>query len=118
MSTEKNDFDELADHVEEYIETKIELIKLQAVEKSSTMLGSLAAGLIVLLFALTALVFASFSLAYALSEWIGVLYSGFAIVACMYLLLALLFYVNRTKWIIKPFQESFIENYFDDRDES
>jgi cytochrome b subunit of formate dehydrogenase len=86
--------DELMAHLTEYIETRLELVKYdlkedlaRAISKGTIVLT--IAGLITLV-----LFFASISLAFLLSEWVG-LHTGFAIVAGLYLVLMIVVIIFR-----------------------
>lgn len=92
----------LTDQVKEHIHTKIELARLQLIEKTSFIVSDLIAILLVTLCSLFFLLFGSIAGAWALSKWIGKPYSGFLIVAGFYLLMAILVWVARHKVIRFP----------------
>lgn len=86
--------DGLMAHLTEYIETRLELVKYELKEDLAR---AISKGTIVLtIAALITLVvfFASVSLAFVLSEWVG-LHSGFAIVAGLYLVLMIVVIIFR-----------------------
>jgi hypothetical protein len=91
-------FEGLTDHIKEYINTKVELTKLNIAEKTSFILGNLIAVCIVTLFFLFVVLFGSIAGAWALSGWIGEPYSGFLIVAGFYLLLAIIVWLTRSRF--------------------
>ncbi|WP_207514873.1 phage holin family protein [Longitalea luteola] len=98
----------LSDHVKEYINTRVEITKLRIAEKTSLVIGNfIAVGIIALLF-LFVLVFGSIAGAWALSEWIGQPYSGFLIVAGIYLLLGIIVWVARGRLIRFPVMNAII----------
>ena len=99
----------LTDHVKEYINTRVELTKLRIAEKTSLIIGDLVAGTIVLLLFLFVLMFGSIAGAWALSDWIGKRYSGFLIVAGIYLLLGIIVWMARGRLIRFPVMNSIIK---------
>jgi len=99
----------LTDHVKEYINTRVELTKLRIAEKTSLILGDLIAMGIVILFFLFVLMFGSIAGAWALSDWIGKPYSGFLIVAGIYLLLGIIVWFTRSRFIRFPVMNAIIK---------
>jgi len=99
----------LTDHVKEYVNTRIELTKLRIAEKTSLIIGDLVAGTIVILFFLFVLMFGSIAGAWAVSDWIGKPYSGFLIVAGIYLLLGIIVWMTRSKLIRFPVMNAIIK---------
>ncbi len=96
--------DELMAHLTDYIETRLELVKYdlkedlaRAISKGTIVLT--IAGLITLF-----VFFASVSLAFLLSEWVG-LHTGFAIVAGLYLVLMIVVIIFRDSISYKVEQE-------------
>jgi len=99
----------LTDHVKEYVNTRVELTKLRIAEKTSLIIGDLIAGGIVILFFLLVLMFGSIAGAWALSDWIGTRYSGFLIVAGIYLLLGIIVWIARGRFIRFPVMNAIIK---------
>ena len=83
MEENKNIEDLFADS-KEYLETRIELAKLQAVEKSSEIAGSAVTGLLLLLFFTMVFLFG------------------------IYLTIGLIVYLARESWIKKPISNAII----------
>jgi hypothetical protein len=98
----------LTDHLKEYINTRIELAKLHLAEKASLVISDLIAFFIVAILFLLVLVFGSIAGAWALSSWIGKPYAGFLIVAGLYLLLGLIVWVSRSRFIRFPIMNALI----------
>ncbi|MBK6398641.1 MAG: phage holin family protein [Bacteroidetes bacterium] len=107
MEENKNIEDLFADS-KEYLETRIELAKLQAVEKSSEIAGSAVTGLLLLLFFTMVFLFGSVALAFYLSEKTGHYSTGFLTVAGIYLTIGLIVYLARESWIKKPISNAII----------
>lgn len=89
----------LTDSLKEYVDTNYELIKLEVINYSSDILSGLISALIVGVMLVLFLFFGSLYLAYYLSDLIEINYIGFAIVGGFYLLLAILFHLNKKKLI-------------------
>jgi len=114
MEKEKSTFDNVIDDAQEYFEAKQQLTTLKIVEKSSQAASAATSGLLLAgLFLLTVL-FASVALGFALSAYFGSSTLGFLGVAGFYLLLMLLLFINREKWIMAPMTNTIIKNFFKD----
>ena len=109
--------EELADTVKDYVNTRIESAKLNIAEKSSAVIANLVAGLIVVSFFMLFFLFGSIALAFGLSEWIGKTWSGFLIVAGLYLLIGLVVWTARVKIIQLPIMNALIKQLFGEEDE-
>lgn len=92
-------FEKLESQLQEYIDNRIWLIKLEATEKAAR-LSSLALLMLVLAgLAFFVLFFISLMAGYFFAERTGSLFYGFSIVAGIYLLLFILLLVFRKKYI-------------------
>ena len=92
-----------------YLETRVELLKLQAVSKTSGVVSSLVSTII---FAVL-IVFGVFILNIGLSIWIGTLlgelWLGFIIVGVFYIILAILFVSFKDKLVKRPLTDLLIK---------
>ena len=76
--------EEMAGNVKEYINTRMESVKLSAAEKSSGLIANAIAGLAVAVVFFFFIIFAGIALSFGLGEWIGKTWAGFLIVALLY----------------------------------
>lgn len=109
--------EELAGNIREYVNSRIESVKLTAAEKSSGIIANLIAGLVLAVFFLLFILFGSIALAFGLGEWIGKTWAGFLIVACLYLLVALVAWFARGRIIRIPLMNALIKQLFKNDDE-
>lgn len=116
MKNEESKIDHLVEHVEEYFQTRQELSKLIAAEKSSVILSAVFANMLIVFIFFFVLVFASIALAYGISQMIGQAYAGFLVVAVLYLVIGVLFFANRERWLKTPMENAVIKNFFKDHD--
>src|ERR1041384_5799884 len=86
----------------EYIDDKVDLIKLKAADKTGTVISGVVVGLLMARLTLFILIFLSFAAAFAVSELTGKYYLGFLIVAGFYILVAVLLLVLRDKLLTMP----------------
>jgi protein-S-isoprenylcysteine O-methyltransferase Ste14 len=104
--------EELAAHVKEYVNVRIDSVKLNAAEKTSSVMANLIAGAVVAVTFFLFFLFVNFSVAYALAEWIGKTWAGFLIVSVFYLLLAIIVWAAREKLIRMPIINSMVALLF------
>jgi len=100
--------EELADTIKEYVNTRIESVKLSAAEKTSGVIANVLAGIVVALVFLFFVIFASVALSLGLGEWIGKTWAGFLIVAGLYLLIGIIVWAARGKMIRLPLMNAMI----------
>jgi Flp pilus assembly protein TadB len=113
----KDNLSEMKEEFREYVEHQINLTKLHMVET----LSKLTAGFAVKLGVLYLLFFAILCISLAMAFFIGSLLEsnglGFAVVALMYVILALLFYALRRSLVEKPIITSYINLFFPNFDD-
>lgn len=106
---EINKVERLLEHIEEYGETRLDILVLSMQDKLSNVLSSIASILILGILTMFFLLFVSVSTAW----WIGeILHSpsmGFLSVAGFYFLVVLVIYLNREKWIKLPIINALIK---------
>ena len=92
----------LFERAEDYTRTTVELAKLHTVDKAADVMSSLLSRLAVsIVFAMFALL-ANIGLSIWIGELVGKLYYGFFIVSGFYLLISIILYINKDKWLKMP----------------
>lgn len=109
----EKDLEDIFLDAKEYIDTRIEYTKLSAVEKGSKIFADLITNGAVIVSFILAFLFASFTLALFLSDVLGSYARGFGCVAGIYLLLSIIVYLTKDKYIEKLLVNMFIKRYFD-----
>jgi cytochrome c biogenesis protein CcdA len=92
----------------EYLDTKLELTKLKAINTSSDVLSNMVYLIVKILIIFLFVGFVSVALAILIGKTLGDYYYGFLIVAGFYLIVLLIIYVQRKKWIKGPVANSLI----------
>lgn len=105
----KDNIESLFEQAGEYLETRIDLYKLKAVDKSSDVVSSLVAKLVLLLLLFVFIVIMNIGISFFLGELIGKTSYGFFIVAGFYLLCLLVFMLMQKKWIKEPVADKIVE---------
>lgn len=106
MEDSKKLLETLVDRVTDYGKTSYELVKLQAVDKSSDVISSVIPHTVVLILVASFLVFFNLGLAFWLGEILGKIFYGFFIVAGFYILVGMVLHF----FMHKPLKEM-IRNY-------
>jgi len=101
----------IIDQLKDYAETRIKLAKYQAIEGGSTILASMIADVVVIFCVVLAFIFASITLAFYLAFLFNSLWQGFACVAGIYLLIAIVVKIYR-KNLERPLVNAFIHKIF------
>ncbi|MES2829035.1 MAG: phage holin family protein [Bacteroidota bacterium] len=114
------DIEDLYEDAKAYLDTKVEYTRLYLVEKVSKIFADLVTNAAVIICFVLAFLFGTFTLALFLSDVLGSYTQGFGCVAIIYILLALIVYFTKDKYIEKAIINFTIKNYFNklaDKDE-
>ena len=107
--------DNLRDAAFEYVETRLEIIKLQAAEKISSLFAIITSYAILSLLFTFFLLFGSMAAAFALSDWLGKAYAGFLIVGGFYLVIACWIFAKRETFLRKPILDAIVRQLFKEK---
>ncbi len=118
MSDEEKFFGESKKKVQEYIQQRLLLFKLQSIEKMSMLISVLFSVIVIMLFGFFIVLFISIMAGYYFASLTGSLYAGFGIVAGFYILLltAILFLKKKVldKFIVKSLMDIFFDKTNED----
>ena len=112
MEKQPNHIGSLFEKAEEYLDTKMDLFKLKAIDKSSDIVSSIAARLVIALFVASCFLMFNIGLALVIGRSVGEIYYGFFIVAGFYLVLIAVLYSLRDKWLKAPISNLIIKSIF------
>lgn len=104
FSTNRNvkTLSELAAEIKRYFELQKRYVALEAVSKLIVLLSALILGMILFLIGAVAFILIAFCLASLVGDLTGSLTLGYAAVAGVFVLLALVVFANRRRWITAP----------------
>lgn len=112
-----NKTEALAEDLKHYFSTRVELIKLETLEKSSEIGASVVSRIIVSTAAIFALLFLSVWLSFYLTTLLGMPYIGFAVVGGFYTLLFLVLLIGRKSMLEKPIRNGIISGAVQEEEE-
>jgi hypothetical protein len=98
--------------IQEYIEIKLDLLKLQTAESISKVVSGATAAIILVLFSCLILFFLSFAAGYFMATLLHSNELGFLCVAGFYLLLLIIILIFRKKIIDRPVIKSVVRVFF------
>ncbi|CAN5812554.1 hypothetical protein BH11BAC4_BH11BAC4_10230 [soil metagenome] len=107
----KDNIESLFEKTGDYLETRIDLYKLKAVDTSSDIISSFISKLVVLFVFAISIIIINIGIALLLGELLGKSYYGFFIVAGFYLIAGLIFNSMRSKWFKAPIADSLIKKF-------
>ncbi len=103
-----DNFRNLINNAEDFLETQKNLTKLYVVEKVSIATSAAVTNLIIFLIFLMMFMFLNLALAYLIAEYTGKIYLGFIVVCLVYLVTGILIYIKRDIWLKTPITNSII----------
>jgi polyferredoxin len=106
-------FEETQELVEDYVGNRIQLLKLQAAEKSARLVSLLLTVLVMALLCFFILLFLSMTAGYFLAQKTGSLFTGFGIVAIFYVLLLGVVLYLRKRFLDKYIANTVVRILFD-----
>ncbi|SEQ83800.1 phage holin family protein [Pedobacter rhizosphaerae] len=105
--------EDLVDDAKGFLEARIEYTRLYLVEKVSKLFADLVTSTAVIVCFILAFLFGSVTLALFLSDVLGSNTRGFGCVSLIYILLAIIVYLTKDKYIEKAIINVAIRKYFD-----
>ena len=108
MLSQEHSLKSLLEKSHEYLETRIDLLRLKTIDKSSDVASSVGVFLAILIGILAFLATLTFGLAYYLGEMLGNIYYGFFIMSGFYALVTLFLYIFRRQWIKTPMYDGIV----------
>jgi len=112
MDQDKSNIQLLKEHVKDYVQTRVDIAVLTVADKGTQAVSNAALYFMLLVITLFFLLFASVAAAFAISDLMDSRYAGFLIIAGIYLLVGLLIFVMRDKWVINPIVNGIIKKIF------
>lgn len=93
-----------------YIETNINLVKLKLIHKGSSIVSAFLAYIIIAVFVLMLIIMLSIGASLWLGKILGATHYGFFITGGFFLLLIVIIYASKEKWLNIPITNSLLQN--------
>ncbi|MEP7168147.1 MAG: phage holin family protein [Bacteroidota bacterium] len=115
MEENKSNINILVEHVKEYAEARVDLLKIDAADRVSSAASSIASMLILMITGMFFLLFASAGCAWLIKYYTGNAAIGFFSVAGFYLLVSIIIYAKRDTLIKIPVVNAILKHLTDDK---
>lgn len=113
QDNKEKSIEDLVDDAKGFLDARVEYTRLYLVEKVSKIFADLVTSTTVIVCFVLAFLFGSVTLALYLSEILGSYAGGFGCVSLVYILLAVIVYLTKDKYIEKAIINVAIRKYFD-----
>lgn len=117
LKEKKDSVHVLIDSIKRYISLSKDYTMLNVVEKLTVIFGSLILILTLIILGSGALFFALLALAYALTPLVGGIGISFLIITAISVILILIIYYNRQRWIMNPIVRFLSHLFFDEKED-
>ena len=108
MEEHKTDIDILLSDAGDFIETRTTLWKYKSIESLADVSGELVSGLGMIVIASFVIIIFSIGFALLIGEWLGKSYYGFFVMGGLYVILGLVIFAGRRRWLKDPFSNMLI----------
>lgn len=113
MENKPTNLEELFYKLKEYGDIRLDLFRLKSINKISGILSTLMGVLIMVILLFLVIVCITIGIALLLGAWLGKAYYGFFIVSGLYIIIGLVLYKNRDKYLKKPVSDKLIKELLD-----
>jgi uncharacterized membrane protein YccC len=113
MENKPSQVEELFYKLKEYGDTSLNLFKLKSVDKVSRILSTLIVLIILLVLLFLVILCITIGLALLLGAWLGRAYYGFFIIGAIYIIIGLVLYSGRNKYLRDPVSNKLIKELLD-----
>lgn len=113
MENKTTSVEDLFYKLKEYGDTRLDLFKLKSINKASGFFSSLIMGIILVVILLMTLAFVSIGAALLIGSLIGQMFYGFFIIALVYIIIGLILYSGRKKFLKDPVSNKLIKELMD-----
>ncbi|MDI1255842.1 MAG: hypothetical protein PSV16_07055 [Flavobacterium sp.] len=115
MEEQATSLESLAQKAATYTKTNIDLFRLKSVDKISDAGSEIVTKTVFVLILSLIAILVNFGLAFWMGDLLGKTYYGFFSVALFYMILLLVIYYGKTKWIKVPVKNAIINNLLDEK---
>lgn len=109
----KTSVEELFDKLKDYIDTTVDLFKLKSIKKVSGFLSTFTIAIILLGVSFLVLMLLSIGFALLIGAWLGKMYYGFFVMGGIFIIIGLVLYSRRKKWLKITISDKLIQELFD-----
>jgi hypothetical protein len=108
MEDQRQDIDTLLSDAGDYLETRVNLWKLKAIESLADVSGELVSGLGMIGIAATVIILFSVGFSLLIGDLLGKSFYGFFIIGGAWFIFGLICFIGRNRWLKEPFSNMLI----------
>ncbi len=113
MENQASPVESLLERIKTYVETRIDLLKLKAVDKASVVVASVVAKIAIVVMVFFFFLLLNIGIALWLGDLLGKSYYGFFIVAGFYGITGLVLHFGKDKLVKRPISDAIVKNMLD-----
>lgn len=113
MENKTSSIESLIERLRSYIETRFDLLRLKAIDKSSSFISVLITYLVVFIIVGCFFILLNIGLALLIGKLLGEAYYGFFILAVLYAVIGMILLKNRNKWVKTPVTNMLVKEMLD-----
>jgi len=113
MEDKKTDVEELFYKLKEYADVRVNLFKLKSIHKVSDFFSTLTVIIVLLVLLFLVVICVTIALALLLGAWLGHTYYGFFIMGGVYIIIGLILYSGRNKFLKTSISDKLIKELLD-----
>jgi hypothetical protein len=112
MEEQKHDFEGITDRIKDYVNLRVELLKLKAVENGVSIAASAITYMLIGIFAILMILTGILALGFYLGQVLHSNAAGFGLLTGLLFVIVVILFIIKDKSISKPIQNKFIVNIF------
>jgi hypothetical protein len=113
MESKPTNVEELFYKLKDYGDTRLNLFKLKGINKVSGFFSTLIVSVILVVLLFVVLICFSIGLALLIGSWLGHSYWGFFIIGAIYIIIGLVLFSGRNKFLKEPVSNKLIKELMD-----
>jgi Putative Actinobacterial Holin-X, holin superfamily III len=113
MENKPTNVEELFYKLKDYADTRLDLLKLKAINKASGFLSTLLTSLFLVVLSFFVLICLTIGLSLLIGSFLGAAYYGFFIIAALYIIIGLILVSARKKLLKTPLSNKLIKELID-----
>ncbi|HEY5367454.1 MAG TPA: phage holin family protein [Hanamia sp.] len=114
MENEHTNVEDLYYKLKEYADLRLDLFKLKGIKKASDFFSTLTVIIILLVLLFIVIICFTIGIALLLGEWLGHSYYGFLIMGGLYIIIGLILYSARDKFLKLSISDKLIKELLED----
>jgi hypothetical protein len=113
MENKQTNVEELFYKLKEYADVRLDLFKLKTINKVSVFFSTITVVVVLLVILFLVVLCLTIGIAFLLGSWLGQIYYGFLLMGGVYLIIGLILYSGRNKFLKTSISDKLIKELLD-----